>query len=109
MRSLNTATRNHSVRSLRSPLFLSFHFSVTATRRFATFSPDWSERISGSAPKCPIIWTFLSITRPPALLCFLCQLRLKSNQVYKCELKHEAFPARRSSALQARVGFLHDQ
>src|SRR3546814_2685095 len=59
----------HSVRSLRSPDCLSFHFSVTAMRRFAIRSPDWKVRISASAPRFPmkLHWLRLLIAGPPQL------------------------------------------
>src|SRR3546814_1075810 len=47
-RSARRTMATHSVRSLRSPDCLSFHFSVTAMRRFAIRSPDWKVRISAS-------------------------------------------------------------
>src|SRR5271154_5307633 len=54
-------TRCHSVRSLRSPVWRSFHDSLVATDRFATFVPDCRVRISGSLPRLPTRITLLTL------------------------------------------------
>src|SRR5665213_1068128 len=71
-RSLNTTTRCHSVRSLRSPLVLSFQLSEVATDILATRVPSLVERISGSRPRLPIRITLLTlpaIAQLPFLAC----------------------------------------
>src|SRR5687767_9409056 len=61
MRSLNTTTRCHSVRSRRSPLLLSRQLSEVASDRLATHVPSWVERISGSRPRLPTRMTLLTL------------------------------------------------
>src|ERR1041385_5535343 len=61
MRSLNTTTRCHSVRSRRSPLLLSRQLSEVASDRLATRVPSWVERISGSRPRLPTRMTLLTL------------------------------------------------
>src|SRR5205807_4701768 len=61
-------TRCHSVRSLRSPEFLSRQLSEVASDRLAIRIPSWVERISGSRPRLPTRITLLmlpAIGSPP--------------------------------------------
>src|SRR5258708_40371382 len=51
--------RCHSVASFFSPLVLSFHVSVVATRMLVTASPLGRYLVSGSAPKLPTMITLL--------------------------------------------------
>src|SRR5690606_10262276 len=68
------ATLCHSVRSCQSPVCLSFHASLVASRTFVTALPFGMERVSGSAPKRPISCTLFKLrtfapsaqTPPPA-------------------------------------------
>jgi hypothetical protein len=59
----------HSVRSLRSPVWRSFHASDVAMRRFAMRPPFWKDFTSGSAPRLPIRITLLTLAiRLPSVL-----------------------------------------
>src|SRR5580765_1671074 len=51
--------RCHSVASFFSPLALSFHVSVVATRMLVTASPLGRYLVSGSAPRLPTMITLL--------------------------------------------------
>src|SRR5262245_49432607 len=53
-------TRCHSVRSLRSPVFLSRQDSEVATRSETTRLPLWVARTSGSLPRLPTRMTLLT-------------------------------------------------
>src|SRR5690349_13999812 len=59
--SLKITTLCHSVFSLRSPEFLSRQVSDVATRILTTGSPEFSRRISGSAPRLPTKMTLLTL------------------------------------------------
>src|SRR5918994_3750759 len=59
--SLKITTLCHSVFSLRSPEFLSRQLSEVATRMLTTGSPEFSRRISGSAPRLPTRMTLLTL------------------------------------------------
>src|SRR5688572_24302263 len=52
--------RCHSVASFISPLCLSFHLSVVATRMLVTASPLGIYRVSGSAPRLPTMMTLFT-------------------------------------------------
>src|SRR5690242_7279419 len=52
--------RCHSVASFISPLALSFHLSVVATRMLVTASPLGRYFVSGSAPRLPTMITLLT-------------------------------------------------
>src|ERR1700751_3500261 len=65
-RSLKMTTRCHSVRSLRSPLFLSVHDSLVARYRLTIFKPSCVVPMSGSFPTFPTNCTQL---KAQATLC----------------------------------------
>src|SRR3954470_20105067 len=54
------AMRCHSVASFISPLALSFHLSVVATRMLVTASPLGRYLVSGSAPRLPTMITLFT-------------------------------------------------
>src|SRR5271154_2806285 len=65
MFSLKTTTLCHSVRSLRSPVFLSFQESEVARVKLTTRSPELSWLTFGSLPRLPIRMTLLTL---PAMM-----------------------------------------
>ncbi|CAI8217446.1 Uncharacterised protein [marine metagenome] len=67
--------RCHSVRSRRSPVFLSFQFSDVATEKLQTLPPLGKLRTSGSWPRFPIIITLFT---DPAIA-FIPSLFLKTS------------------------------
>src|ERR1700684_1125216 len=80
-RSLNTTTRCHSVRSLRSPLALSFQLSDVATDMLATRVPSLVERISGSRPRLPIRITLLTLPAIDAPLFYVYREPLRNSTI----------------------------
>src|ERR1700678_987875 len=73
--SLNTTTRCHSVRSLRSPDALSFQVSLVASVKLTILLPACVLWTSGSLPRLPTRMTLLTEPAMSPSLCLLTERR----------------------------------